>query len=163
MQPSQSVIILLLVANLVATVWFGLNERTAPVQTQAEKTAEHELPLFIDSKVRVHIYNEFVKAFNAGDNDALYDMFGPAAKAQFTKESAETEFQRLTKIFNSVESGAFTHSQLAGTEGNTSFYVLHYAVKFPDESEFGTSGTLKVTIAIQGSEYQIYGIMINAG
>lgn len=163
MQVSQSVIILLLVANLVATVWFGLNENPTYSPTQAEKAAEHELPSIINSEVRDNLYSEFMEAFNSSDYDALYNMFGPAAKAQFTKESAESEFRKLTKFFHSVENGGFTHSELAGTQGNTNIYVLYYAVMLSERSEFGTSGTLKITVAVQGGEYQVYGIMLNAG
>lgn len=163
MQASHSVIILLLVANLVATVWFGLNDVPASQPKQAAKAAVHELPSIVNSEVRGQLYDEFAKAFNAADYDALYNMFGPAAKAHFTKESAKTEFQKLTKFFHSVESGGFTHSELAGTQGNTNIYVLYYAVKLSESSEFGTSGTLKITIAVQGGEYQIYGIRLNAG
>lgn len=163
MQVSQSVIILLLVANLVATIWFGLNEKNAPVQTQAEKAAQHELPSVVDSKVREHLYSEFAKSFNSGDFTALYDMFGPAAKTQISKESSDIELKKLAKFFKAVDSGAFTHSELAGTQGNTTIYVLYYAVKLPESSEFATTGTLKITVAVQGSEYQVYGIRLNAG
>lgn len=163
MQSSQSVIILLLVANLVATIWFGLNKEVHQSTSVAENAATHELPPVVNSETRVNLYNKFAKAFNAANYDALYDMFGPAAKAQFTKETAFAEFVKLTKFFHSVESGAFTHSELAGTKGNTNFYVLYYVVKLHENSEFGTSGTLKITVAVQGSEYQVYGIRLNAG
>ncbi|MBU3068838.1 hypothetical protein KOI40_03345 [Aestuariicella sp. G3-2] len=165
MQASQAVIILLLVANLVATVWFGLNDEpvTIATQTQTEKTAEHELPAVITYEVRDRLYNRFVRAFNAKDYDALYDMFGPGAKAQFSKELANAEFQKLTKYFHSVEGGGFTYSELSGTQGNTKVYILNYAVTFPKSSELGTSGTLKITVAVQGGDYQVYGIRINAG
>ncbi|MBQ0784414.1 MAG: hypothetical protein KBT66_09305 [Amphritea sp.] len=163
MQVSQSVIIILLVANLIATIWFGIDKEPTQSVSVAEKAATHELPSVVNSEVRKDLYSKFAKAFNSANYDALYNMFGPAAKAQFTKDSADLEFQKLTKFFHSVESGAFTHSELTGTKGNTNIYVLYYVVKLAESSEFGTSGTLKITVAVQGGEYQVYGIRLNAG
>ncbi len=163
MNASQTVIIILLMANLAATTWFGLEEKPVEAMTQTEKVAIHELPPAVSSEVRDYLYAEFARAFNAEDYDALYDMFGPSAKAQITKESAEKEFEKLTKFFHSVESGGFNHSELAGSQGNTNFYTLNYLVKLPKSSEFGTKGILKITVAIQGGDYQVYGIRLNAG
>ena len=163
MKVYQSVIILLLVANLVATVWFGVSEQSAPIPTATETAAKNELPSLVDAKERNHMLEEFTEKFNSSDYDGLYNMFGEAAKAQFTKESAESNFKKLKKFFYSVDGGAFTYSELVGTKGNTNYYLLYYTVKLSEKSEFGTSGNLKITIAVQGSEYQIYGISLNAG
>ncbi|WP_221801847.1 hypothetical protein [Oceanobacter mangrovi] len=110
MKASQSVIIILLVANLVATVWFGLNDRVTSTLSVSEKAAEHELPSVVNSEERSRLYAQFAKAFNAQDYSALYNMFGPAARAQFSRESADAEFIKLNKYFGSVKDGAFTCS-----------------------------------------------------
>ena len=89
-------------------------------------------------------------------------MFGPVAKAQFTKEAAQKEFQKLVKFFHSVESGVYTHSEFVNSKGNTNIYNMYYTVKLSDKSEFGTKGTLKITIALQGTEYQLYSIHLNS-
>lgn len=159
---SQSVIIILLVANLAATFWFGLNKTNPPAMSQAQQVATHELPQVVNSKVRDSLYKEFASAFNAEDYDALYEMFGPVAKAQIAREEMDSEFKKLVKYFSSVQSGGFTHSELAYTQGNTNVYVLYYTVKLPEESEFGSLGTLKITVAVQGDEFQVYGIRLNA-
>jgi hypothetical protein len=163
MKLSQAVIIILLVANLVATVWFGLNGEKPYQVSMDQKTSSHELPSVINSDVRDNIYNEFARAFNSQDYDALYDMFGPAAKAQIKKKESLSEFEKLAKYFHSVEEGGFTHSKLAGTQGNTNIYILYYAVKLAETSAFGDKGTLKVTVAIQANKFQIYGIKLKAG
>ncbi len=163
MQTTQSAIIILLVANLAATIWFGLNEKSVHTPNAAEKAAVHGLPAFITPEIRRDLLDEFIMKFNNAEYDALYDMFGPAAKAQFTKERAEEEFVKLSTHFHSVTSGAYTHSELAGTQGSTNFYILHYAVKLSEQSTFGTTGKLKITIATQSNEYQLYGIHMTAG
>lgn len=163
MRSTQAVIIVLLVANLAATLWFGLSDTSAPIPGQIEKAAMHDLPPVVTAEVRKSLLDEFSRAFNSADYDALYDMFGHAAKAQFTKESADKEFEKMIKWFHSVEGGAYTHSELAGTQGNTNIYVMHYAVTLSDKSDFGTAGTLRITLAVQGSEYQVHGIHLNAG
>jgi hypothetical protein len=163
MQSTQSVIIILLVANLVATIWFGLQEKPALVQSNIEQAATHELPPLISSEERQKLYDQFVSAFNAADYDAIYEMFGASAKAQVTRESLEVELTKLNKWFHSVESGGFTHSEFAGSQGSVIYYQLYYAVKLSEDSTFGPSGTLTVTVAVQGNEYQVYGFGLDSG
>ncbi len=38
--------------------------------------------------------------------------------------------------------------------------MLHYAVKLSEKSTFGEIADLKITIAIEGNKYQIYGIRL---
>jgi len=163
MKATQAVIIILLLANLGATIWFGTDNDIVPAQNQFEKAAQHELPPIITKSVRKKIYQDFAVSFNSANYDGLYNLFGSGAKAQFSKDEAYSEFRKLNKYFHSVEDGAYTHSELAGAQGNTNYYMLYYAVKLSEKSEFGTKGTLKITIAVQGSDYQIYGIRLNAG
>ncbi len=163
MKVTQAVIIVLLLANLTATIWFGTNNDVVPAQSQIEKAAQHELPPLISQSVRKQIYDDFAVLFNSGNYDGLYDLFGAGAKAQFSKDEAYVEFKKLNNFFHSVEEGAYTHSELAGAKGNTNYYVMYYAVKLSEKSEFGTKGILKVTIAVQDSNYQIYGIRLSAG
>lgn len=158
----QPIVICLLLANLIATIWFGLLKDTDP-QSDVAQTAKHELPSVVNAYVVQKLYDQFAKAFNAGDYDALYDMLGQAAKAQISKEAASLEFRKLTKFFGSIENGGFSHSELVGTQGNTNIYVLYYPVTLPKDSEFGESATLNITLAVQSNDYQVYGFRLHAG
>ncbi len=163
MKLTQGLIILLLVANLSATIWFGMDKSTAPLMNPSQKSAVHNLPPIITHGVRDELLSSITAAFNAKDYDALYNMLGPAAKAQVSMKEALVEFEKLIKYFHSIEGGAYIHSEFASTQGNTMIYVLHYSVTLSEESAFGTSGKLTITIAVQDSEYQVYGFRINAG
>ncbi|WNC67827.1 hypothetical protein RI845_15025 [Thalassotalea nanhaiensis] len=162
MNNSNKIIISLLVANLAATVWFGTNT-TAVVSSQKpyEKASQHQLPDLINSSVKSEILNTFIKHFNSKNYDALYDMFGPVAKAQIPRKDMDVEFGKLTKYFHSVESGSFSFAEFSGQQGSSTVYVLNYTVNLSEKSDFGEIGTLKITIAIDGNEYQIYGIRLN--
>lgn len=74
MNASQSLIIILLIANLVTTIWFGLNNNTSSRLSQAQQAATHELPEAVNSDVRERIYEEFSNAFNLQDYDSLYTI-----------------------------------------------------------------------------------------
>ena len=39
---------------------------------------------------------------------------------------------------------------------------MNNVVEVSDKSEFGPAGTLRITIAVQGSVYQVFGIRLNA-
>ncbi len=162
MKFMQVLIVFLLIANLTATVWFGMKQKPTQNVNQNEKTAKHELPKTITPVIRKLILNEFVAAFNSADYEALYNLFGPVAKAQISKEQSDDEFKKLVKFMHSVERGAYTHSEFLDYRGNTTIYTMNYSVKLSDKCEFGTNGILKITIAVQGTEYQIYGIHLNA-
>lgn len=163
MQSSQSVIIILLVANLVATIWFGAIKGAAPTNEVTQSASVHNLPEMISSDVTLKIFNQFFTAFNAKDYDALYNIFGPAAKAQFDKTSSDEVLDKLSEYFDSIIEGGFTHSEFLGSQGNMSQYNLYYAVKLSEKSTFGTKGTLKVTIVVREKDYEIYGYKLNAG
>ena len=162
MQPSHTLIILLLVANLVATIWFGLSSQTSSPVSTSTSTVNHELPNAIDSEVRSKILDDFILNFNQKDLDGLYNLFSPAAQAQFSRESSDDTFNKLITYFISAKGGAYTHSEYIGSQGDLKQYNLYYAVKLDEKSVFSESGKLKVTIVVRGTEYEIYGIHLNS-
>jgi len=107
--------------------------------------------------------DRYKEAYNNEDADALYDMFGPVVKAQLSKEEAAAKFEVIFNMFGSIEGGAYVHSELESTQGDTKVFTLFYTVGLSDTQEFGNKGTLKVTVATQGSEYQIYRLVLHAG
>ncbi|MDP4530514.1 hypothetical protein Q9252_00085 [Marinobacter salarius] len=163
MQLAHSLIITLLLANLGATIWFGINKDSTPAVAQTTKNSTHELPSSVGPDVRQSLYEGFSEAFNSSDFDALYNMLGPVAQAEVSRETVDKEFKKLIKFFHSVKGGAYSHSELVGSKGNTNIYVLNYSVKLPESSEFGTQGTLTITLAVQNDGYQVYGIRLDAG
>lgn len=163
MQLTQTMIIILLLANLATTIWFGIDDDSVPAVAQTMESSEHELPPNVSPDVRQALYEDFAEAFNSSDFDALYNLLGPVAQAEVSREAVDREFKKLIKFFHSVEGGAYSHSELVGSKGNTNIYVLNYSVKLPDRSEFGTQGTLTITLAVQNEGYQVYGIRLNAG
>ncbi|GAA0853899.1 hypothetical protein [Aliiglaciecola litoralis] len=163
MNPLNLLIIVLLILNLVATVWFGINQpQVQPIEAVRNKIT-HNLPGVVNASVRKQLVDEYIKHFNSQNLDGLYAMFSPAAKAQFSKQKSDETFTKLITYFRSVRDGAFTHSEFVGANGDTKHFVLHYALKLDENSDFSQTGTLKVTIAVRGTEFEIYGIHMNAG
>lgn len=161
MKPIHSVIIMLLVANFAATIYFGTQERQNIEASESSSASIHNLPAIITPEARKLELNKFSKAFNTKNMDDLYNMFGPAAQAQISREDIVKNFGNLINYFGSIEGGAYTHAELSETIGNTSVYILHYKVKLSKESKFGATGDLRITIAVQEDDYQIYGIHLN--
>jgi hypothetical protein len=152
-------IILLLAANLVATLWSKLD-----TDTGAETAAlTPPLPKIVSAELKEDLLEEFIDYFNDGDFDELYAMLGPVAQAQVSEEALENRFEKLSDLFDSIEKGAFSHSLLVGTQGNTRIYQLYYELRLSEDSEFGEQGTLQITLAIEGEDYQIYDLALQAG
>ncbi|QUM76805.1 hypothetical protein HWV00_11475 [Moritella sp. 24] len=162
MNNTNKTIISLLVANLTATIWFGVKDNDIPQnQNSHGQVSNHQLPELITATVKSELLDTFITHFNAKNYDALYEMFGPTAKAQVDKEVAKKEFIKLTALFHGIKNGTFSFSEFAAQQGNATFYILNYTVKLSEQGDFGVTGDLKITIAIEGDQYQIYGIHLN--
>ncbi len=163
MKVSQALVIILLVANLIATVWFGVKSTSNNENMQAKNTSQHTLPKIITSEIKNELFDQFTLAFNSGDYKSMYNLMGPIARAQYPYEKAEEDFPKLIKFFHSVESGTFTYSELVKSQGDTNIYNLNYTVVLSEKSELGRNGNLRITILIQGDDHQVYGFHLNAG
>ena len=138
-----------------------MRKPTAPAPVA--QVAAPQLPAIITENVRNALMERFVSAFNDRDYDALYEMLGPAARTQIDREKTLSDFRKLAEYFHSVESGAFTHSQLSAQQGDMQIFTLNYSVRLSEESEFGTTARLTINLAIQGGSYQVFGIRLNSG
>ena len=78
MKASQLLIMLLLAANLAATIWFGLDKQTDYQENPTKQTAVHQLPDALNATIRNKMYSDFANAFNAKDYDALLTFFAPS-------------------------------------------------------------------------------------
>lgn len=162
MNNANKLIISLLVANLVATVWFKNNSHyVVSNQKPYEQASNHQLPDLITNTVKSSLLATFIKHFNEANYNGLYDMFGPVAKAQIAREDMDKEFVKLVKFFHGVKSGTFSFAEFSGQQGSMTIYVLNYTVKLSEKSDFGEIGALKITIAIDDNGYQVYGIRLN--
>ena len=162
MNNTNKIIISLLVANLAATIWFGNKSNNGNLnQKPYEQASNHQLPDLITDTVKQELLDTFIKHFNVANYSGLYDMFGPVAKAQIAREHMDKEFGKLAKFFHSVKSGSYSFAEFSGQQGSNIIYVLNYTVKLSEKSDFGEIGELKITIAIDGNNYQVYGIRLN--
>jgi hypothetical protein len=159
---ARKTILVVLVAKLAATIWYGSRQAPSRDLAEAQAPTQHDLPESITAKLRQSYLDRFSDAFNRKDMDDPYNLFRPAVKAQLSRKAIEGQCGKLIQLFGSIEGGAFTHAELASKQGSASIYVLYYAVRFPEGSNFGTHGTLNITLAIQGGESQIYRIHLNA-
>ncbi len=155
-------IVLLLTANLAATLWANLGEDEEG-QDSAVAALAVPLPKIVSAELKEDLLEEFIDCFNGGDFDDLYAMLGPAAQAHVSEEAVESLFEKLSELFDSIEEGAFSHSLLVATQGNTRIYQLYYELKLSEDSEFGEQGTLQITLAIEGDDYQVYDLALQAG
>ena len=161
MNHSNKIIISLLTANLLATIWFGVSSNSPQSnQKPFEQAANHELPKVITDDIKEDILQRFKAFFNSQDYEGLYNMFGSVAKAQIPREKMDVEFKKLTNIFHSIEDGSYNYAEFLQRQGGTTVYILHYAVQLSEQSTIGNTGNLKIMIAIEGNNYQIYGIRL---
>jgi len=163
MMRSQQLIIVLLVANLLATFWFGFNgnaERASSLTHNSTSESVYSLPAVMSEGVRQKILKRFIEAFNVADYKALYELFGEEAKGQFSQQQLEQKFKKFIELFHAIDDGEFSYSEAGRNKGSTQTYILYYSLKFSEQSEIGRTGILKITLAVDGPSYQIYGIRL---
>ena len=163
MQSSHIIIVSLLIANLSATIWFGVNKPVEVNRSSYQGELNSSLPSILNENVRNSLYTNIKENFNNRDYDALYDVFGAASKAQMDKGEAIQVFEKLASYFVKIIDGAYSNSEFISQRGDTKYYKLNYAIKLSEESKFGQSGTLTVTVAIRNDGYEVYAFKINAG
>jgi hypothetical protein len=152
-------IVLLLAANLVATLWSRIDAATGA----DGDVAASPLPKIVSAELKEDLLDDFIDYFNDGDFDEIYDMLGPAARSQVDEDTLESRFEKLAELFDSIESGTYSHSLLVGTQGSTRIYQLYYSLRLSEDSELGPEGTLQITLAIEGEDYQIYDLSLQLG
>jgi hypothetical protein len=159
MNAFQRWVIALLLANLAVTIYFGL-QKPAPQNLSAQPESS-QLPAVVSGVLRDRWFEQFRMAFNREDYDAVYAMFSPAAQARIDKVEMVAELQKLKKAFFGIEpEGAYSHFEFVKNLGDAGVYTLFYQVSFSERSEFGTEGTLKVSIAVQGDRVQVLAIRL---
>ena len=156
-------IILLLLANLVATIWFGLDNNQELQPPNSFNPVKGNLPPVVSDSIRDNLFADLSNSLNSRDFSALYQMLGPIAKAQISHESAYEEFEKLTKYFHSIENGKFSHSEFVRNQEDFEVYNIYYDINLSEKSDFDSSAFLILTIAIKENQYQLYGFRIVAG
>lgn len=159
MNRGQIIIALLLVANLAATIWFGITNKSS----SAGQVSTVQGDKLVDEATKQKLFDKFKVAFNMRDYDAIYDMLGPVAKNSVERKKIKEEFQKLIRYFRRIESGAFSHSESIGKERGFRAVTLNYQVRLSEDSEFGQKGHLKISVLARDDQIEIYGIRLTGG
>lgn len=159
MNRGQVIIALLLVANLAATVWFGLNHHSHRALSDSPIKKDQ----LIEPAERQRLFDQFQSAFNKHDYDTIYGMLGPLAKRKVDKATIKTEFEKLIRYFKRIESGTYTHSDRIESQDEFQAVTLNYRVRLSEKSEFGQKGSLKISLIIRNDHTEVYGIRLTSG
>jgi hypothetical protein len=154
-------IILLLAANLIVMLRSHSDGHAA--DEAAAVALAQPLPKIVSAELKEELLEEFIDNFNDRDFDDIYAMLGPSARAQIDEEALEIRYEKLADLFDSIKEGTYSHSLLVGTQGATRIYELYYRLKLSEDSELGDTGTLQITLEIEGEDYQIYDLSLQVG
>ncbi len=162
-QPFLIAILMVLIANLVATVLvYQKISMNNSVPTANTSTAV-SLPEEISKAVIEGIFADFKEKFNTGSLESFSSLFSEFARSQMKAEDMEKNYAMLRDYFGDVASGTYSHYVFAGRQGNLIAFNLHFIVDLGNDSKFGSAGTAKIGITWDGSEYGIISSHIFAG
>ncbi|MCH6259217.1 hypothetical protein MLD52_21875 [Puniceicoccaceae bacterium K14] len=162
-QPLLITILLLLVANLAATVLVYQKIAINDLSSTANGEPVNPLPEEINKVVIEEIFSSFRDKYNSGDLVEFASLFSEFARSQMKDEDLEKNYAMLRDYFGDVDSGTYSHYVYNGSQGNLSGYTLHFILDLGDDSKFGSEGTGKIGITWDGTDYGIISSHIFAG
>jgi hypothetical protein len=149
------VIIMLLVANL------GLSAYTAfrPLPATNAGSPDVAVTTAIKEQEANKIAATVIAEYNAKNIQALYELFDPLAKAQFTKQQFESQMEKLSSVLGHVDNCAYSHATSEGNHNGRDYYVLHYKVGLSG-GPF-SSGDLTISVSRTPNGLGLFGFFIN--
>lgn len=155
--PSAStvLIIALLIANLGLSSYIAFHPPAAPIA----ETAKDAPTSAIATREANKLADAMVPLYNEKDISALYSRFDPLAKVQFTKEQLAEQIEKLSGVIGKIESYAYSHATIAGTQEGRTYYTLHYKVRLTGGPL--PSGELTLTVVRNGEDLGLFGFFVN--
>jgi hypothetical protein len=118
------------------------------LRTNGEHAADSALPQYLSEKRLASIAESVVEPFNAGDFDALYSVFDPAARAQISADTLKKQLDSLRPSIGKIETASYIGWQKIPSPGTLPMYQLQYSLKLSG-GNYG-SGTLSVKVMDHG-------------
>lgn len=109
------------------------------------------LPAHVTQKEINNLFDKIQDSFNARDTKALYSMLGPIARAQFSKDAADTMITPLFDSLGRIEEGFYIGHVFVGSQGLYKSFRIDYFAKY----EKAERGGVTIHIIDDGSSYQI--------
>jgi hypothetical protein len=118
------------------------------LKTNGERTADSALPPYLSEKRLASIAESIVEPFNAGDFDALYNVFDPAARAQISADTLRKQLDSLRPSIGKIEAASYMGWQKIPSPGTLPMYQLQYSLKLSGGNY--ASGSLSVKVMDHG-------------
>lgn len=161
-----NIVIVLLVINLLTTVWLGLatHGRLAALEQAQVAMAPQATPLpeVLDNALRTRLYRAFVANYNARDFNAVYEMLGDYARQRIERDALISQSDRLVKLFGDIEDGSYSHHEYETRSQGVDFIHLIYDLELGDASELGPRAELLIKVLVKDGQYEVYGFTINS-
>ncbi len=146
-------ITILLVANLCGTFWLISKDATGSQQAAVSNET-------IDKKAIIKTFDKSVAIYNAGEEEAIWNMFSDYAKSQMEKEGSIKALIGLKDMFGNIEKGTYMYQEFTGKQGNLSFHKAYFAVDTLD-SKIGDKAILAITMSTDGTMNELVGFHLS--
>ena len=113
-----------------------------------EHAVDSALPQYLSEKRLARIAESIVEPFDAGDFDALYSVFDPAARAQLSVDTLKKQLDPLRPSIGRIETASYMGWQKIPSPGTLPMYQLQYSLKLSGGNY--VSGTLSVKVMDHG-------------
>jgi hypothetical protein len=152
--PLLYVITVLLVLNVIFTTRRGFGP------SQSAENASAPVSFELEAAERTALFNRFKELYNARDRNGLYELLDPVIRVQVARADFDTNLDKLYGLFSSVNEGAYSHTNDAGSMDGMPIYQLVYKVRV--ESELFEQGVLSITVTPEDENCRVIGFRLTS-
>jgi hypothetical protein len=110
------------------------------------------------SEQREKLFRSFVDVYNARDYSGILEFMSPSFRVKNPENTLPELMERIYKIANKIDDGAFGHFESGVSEGGPRWYKLYYGIR----ADSTAVGTLTLTIRQQGTDpYVVDGFAVS--
>lgn len=148
-------VLVLTVANLGATLYFGLirSKQSLPSSTAEDASSQ------VSEKEANEIARALIDVYNTGNTHELYLKFDQLARIQFSEQKMTEEMSKLNSMVGKVQDFAYVNSVVAGKEGGRTFITLNYKARLSGGAF--DKGTIRITVSRKDGTLGVFGFYVN--
>ena len=132
-------------------------------QRQMSQVEGREVSQEVSQEVNVATANEWgrkiASLYNLRRADSLYTLFDSRAKAKLDPDQFNSQLSNLYKLFGELEDIRYVNSVKVGSKDGSHYHQLYFSAKV---AERGGLATMKITLVVEGSSVNLFGLLINS-
>ncbi|MDG1494475.1 MAG: hypothetical protein P8Q91_01240 [Porticoccaceae bacterium] len=128
-------------------------------QRQMSQVESREVSQEVNVATAIEWGRKIASLYNLRRADSLYALFDSRAKAKLDPDQFNSQLSNLYKLFGELEDIRYVNSVKVGSKDGSHYHQLYFSAKV---AERGGLATMKITLVVEGSSVNLFGLLINS-